>query len=604
MSLGQDETDDHYLAQDGNLNKSLGSGDIDHGSAEQHPTISQQRNSPTVSGWQLKIIIFALCFGLLLSTLETTIIATALVNISASFGKSHLASWIVVAYLLTYTGFLIIYARLSDFFGRRNAILVALAFFILWSLACGFAQRMEQLIIFRALQGIGGSGIYSMVMVTIPEITPPLHFGLVSGLISAVFASSSIIGPIMGGAITSHSSWRWVFWLNVPCGAVIVALTLWKYPTKTGASAYSKSALAQVDLPGVILSLAGSIMLVFALEQGGVKYPWDSGIIVASFVVAGISWVLFGSWETFLTSSFVKMTMRPIFPTRLLTQRVVATALLSGFLTGFPFMVTIINLPQWFQIVNGLSPVDAGVRMLPLLLVSACGAGIAGAIASKKNVSWHILVSSNALQVLGLGLMSSLPSTEAVSKDQYGFQAILGMGFGLGLSSLIIVTRVEVDDDDLAVAMGAITQVRVLGGVIGLAIAQAILTRSLDSKLGSFLSSQQITALLDSTGSISDFSPAQAKSTRQVYGDAFNLQMRIVTFIAAASVVSSLFAFRRHPVSLKDRAREQRERMMGAEAQEVEMEHEQGHRLGGEDARPTGECGSGETEDSDQTKRK
>lgn len=112
-------------------------------------------------------------------------------------------------------------------------------------------------------------------------------------------------------------------------------------------------------------------------------------------------------------------------------------------------MVTIINLPQWFQIVNGLSPVDAGVRMLPLLLVSACGAGIAGAIASKKNVSWHILVSSNALQVLGLGLMSSLPSTEAVSKDQYGFQAILGMGFGLGLSSLIIVTRVEVDDDDL-----------------------------------------------------------------------------------------------------------------------------------------------------------
>ena len=115
---------------------------------------------------------------------------------------------------------------------------------------------------------------------------------------------------------------------SVPCGAVIVALTLWKYPTKTGASAYSKSALAQVDLPGVILSLAGSIMLVFALEQGGVKYPWDSGIIVASFVVAGISWVLFGSWETFLTSSFVKMTMRPIFPTRLLTQRVVATALL------------------------------------------------------------------------------------------------------------------------------------------------------------------------------------------------------------------------------------------------------------------------------------
>ena len=265
-------------------------------------------------------------------------------------------------------------------------------------------------------------------------------------------------------------------------------------------------------------------------------------------------------------------------------------------------MVTIINLPQRFQIVNGLSPVDAGIRMLPLLLVSACGAGIAGAIASKKNVSWHILVLSNALQVLGLGLMSSLPSTEAIPKDQYGFQAILGMGFGLGLSSLFIVTRVEVEDDDLgestdnsctcpsggphnsafaglklqlrvhpAVTMGAITQVRVLGGIIGLAIAQAILTRSLDSKLGSFLSTQQIATLLDSTESIFDFPAAQAKRTRQVYGDAFNLQMRIVTFIAAASVVSSICAFRRHPVSIADHVKAQRKRITGAEAEEVEI---------------------------------
>ena len=115
---------------------------------------------------------------------------------------------------------------------------------------------------------------------------------------------------------------------SVPCGAVIIAFIFWKYPTKTGASALSKSALAQVDSPGVILSLVGSIMLVFALEQGGVKYPWNSGIIIASFVVAGAAWVTFGSWEAILTSGFAKTKMRPIFPTRLLTHRVVAIALL------------------------------------------------------------------------------------------------------------------------------------------------------------------------------------------------------------------------------------------------------------------------------------
>ena len=142
--------------------------------------------------------------------------------------------------------------------------------------------------------------------------------------------------------------------------------------------------------------------------------------------------------------------------------------------------------------------------------------------------------------------------------------------------------------------MGAITQVRVLGGIIGLAIAQAILTRSLESKLGSFLSSQQIATLLDSTESISDLSPPQAKKTRQVYGDAFNLQMRIVTFIAAASVVSSLCAFRRHPVSVTDRAKEQRERISVAEAEVVEMERGQRRVRVREDVQPTDEGGNGE----------
>ena len=153
----------------------------------------------------------------------------------------------------------------------------------------------------------------------------------------------------------------------------------------------------------------------------------------------------------------------------------------------------------------------------------------------------------------------------------------------------MFLTRVQ-----LAVTMGAIIQVRVLGGVIGLAIAQAILTRSLDTKLGSFLSKQQIAALLDSTRSISNFSPSQAQSTRQVYGDAFNLQMRIATFIAAANFLISLGAFQRHPVSVMDRAKEQQARILGAKAEEVELE--QGQRRGrvGEDAQPTDERGAGE----------
>ncbi|KAL9588224.1 MAG: hypothetical protein Q9203_002967 [Teloschistes exilis] len=273
-------------------------------------TDSQVDPDAVLTGWHFWLVVLAL----------------------GNFGKSN---WIVIAYLLTYTGFLIIFARLSDIFGRKLALLSALTLFTVFSLACGVAQTMEQLIVFRAFQGIGGSGIYGMVMAIAPEITPAAKFGLVSGCISAVFASSSILGPIIGGAITSTTTWRWVFYLK------------------------------------------------------------------------------------------------------------------SGFLTGFPFMVTIIFLPQRFQIENDLSPVDAGVKMLALLLLSAFGAGLAGFICSKKNISWYLLVLSNVLQVIGLGLLSSIPSSETVLARQYGYQVILGLGFGLGLSSLVIVSRVEVDDADL-----------------------------------------------------------------------------------------------------------------------------------------------------------
>ncbi|KAL8640452.1 MAG: hypothetical protein Q9226_008745 [Calogaya cf. arnoldii] len=224
----------------------------------------------------------------------------------------------------------------------------------------------------------------------------------------------------------------------------------------------------------------------------------------------------------------------------------------SGFLTGFPFMVIIIFLPQRFQIENNLSPVDAGVKMLALLLLSAFGAGLAGFICSKKNISWYLLVLSNILQVIGLGLLSSLPSSETVLARQYGYQVTLGLGFGLGLSSLVIVSRVEVDDSDLAVTMGSITQVRVLGGVIGIAIAQVLLSSTIRSSLPSILNPAQLDALLESAATISKLSPAQATEVRRIYGHAFNRQTRTVMYFAIASLVVSIVAFRRHPKSFAD----------------------------------------------------
>ena len=166
-----------------------------------------------------------------------------------------------------------------------------------------------------------------MVFVLIPEIVPPSKFGLISGFVGATFASSSVLGPTLGGVITSNTTWRWVFLINVPCGVLIISLMIWAYPQPKNTSRVFRTALSRVDWPGVIFSLAGSALVVFALQEGGVQYPWSSARVVVCLAVGGICWVAFAVWEVYLTKSHSNFKMAPIFPTRLARHRVIGAAL-------------------------------------------------------------------------------------------------------------------------------------------------------------------------------------------------------------------------------------------------------------------------------------
>lgn len=219
-------------------------------------------------------------------------------------------------------------------------------------------------------------------------------------------------------------------------------------------------------------------------------------------------------------------------------------------------MATIFILPQRFQIVNGLSPAAAGVRMLPFSLLTPVGAAFTGKVCAKKNLSFYLLAFSSALQIVGIALLSTLPVTQAIPASQYGIQVLLGFAFGVSLTSLLIVSRVEVEPEDHAVAMGAITQVRVLGGIIGLAVLQAFLLASLKSRLIGHLNPQQLAGILASAGSISKLPPEVAEMTRRVYGEVANKQFQIVLGFTAAALVASLCAWRRHAIEFSDVMRE------------------------------------------------
>ncbi|KAH0044900.1 MFS general substrate transporter, partial [Aureobasidium melanogenum] len=263
------------------------------------------------------------------------------------------------------------------------------------------------------------------------------------------------------------------------------------------------------------------------------------------------------------------MKMMPLFPTRLVSSRVVAATLGTVFFTGFPFVVTIMALPQRFQIVHGDTPESAGLHMLPLIGATALGAMLTGTITGRFNIAWHLLVSSKILMTIGCGLMSTLPIDERIAKVCYFYQLVLGCGFGITMASSMVVIRTEVALKDNTVSLGAVTQMRQLGGVIGLAVTQAILNSDFQSQLADFLSAEELKAVLLSTENIKSLSAAHKNMTCRAYGSSANFQMRVVTAFAGAAILTSIFAWQKAP---RDRKALEAERVALQKGQSLPVE--------------------------------
>ncbi|KAK1976608.1 major facilitator superfamily transporter [Colletotrichum cereale] len=506
------------------------------------------------TGWRLHALTAGLCVSLLLSTLETTIVSTALVSIVDSRHGFDKASWIVTAYLLTYTGFLIIFSKLSDILGCKLVLLFAITLFTVFSIACGASKSMLSLTIFRAVQGMGGSGIYSLSTIMVPLMVPPKKFATYIAIVSSVFAISSVLGPLLGGAITDNTTWKWVFFLNGPGGAIAALLVMFSIPFgfPYGESAMffrnlvAGQAWKRIDFVGGFVSLAASVLLIFALEQGGIEYPWKSGPVISTFVLSGLCWLAFVIWERWLSAK--NYVCEPMFPWRLTANRFALGLFLNGFLTGFPFMTAIINIPQRLQTVNSTTAIGAGIRMLPLLLLSPVASALSGLFISKLKIPpFYILMLGGALQVIGVGCFSSLDASDLqVPSVQYGYQVLMSLGFGFNLSTILMMATIVVSEKDLAVTMGAVTQMRVLGGTIGLAISSALLIDHIKTEAVRFLMPDELARVLASSSNISLLSPEKQFEARSTFAAGYSKQMRVMLYFALASLLSiSLLAEKR-----------------------------------------------------------
>ncbi|EGX52232.1 hypothetical protein AOL_s00043g375 [Orbilia oligospora ATCC 24927] len=493
---------------------------------------------PLLSDARLYIIGLGIWIALFLAAFETTVVATSLVDITSEFQDFNRASWIVVVYLLTYNGFLLLSSKLCDILGIKSMFLGAIFIFGVFSIACGAAQNMTQLIIFRAFQGIGGGGIYCISFILMLSIITKEKLGTFSGGISSVFAIASICGPLLGGVITEKSTWRWIFYLNGPGVVVAFAILYFAIPDINQVK-MNRQTLSRIDFGGGFLSVAWSILLVYALQEGGAEYPWSHSVILGTLISGIVGLFIFAGYEWYIARK--SSVIEPIFPLRLLKSPAFTYLVLTTFCIGVPIYVTIIVIPQRYQIVNGVSPIRSGVLLLPMLVVSPVMSLIPG-LALKtywRYVPYGFAV-GGILSVAGSAGLGVLGYSDKIEAKTYGFLVLLGAGMGLVMPIGVMLVKFICDPKDEAVALGAQNMTRVLGGLVGLAIGTAILHQKVEHGLPGVLSPEQLHALLKSPQVLATLQPDQLIAVRKVYAASYDLQFNMATGFAALGTVFSI----------------------------------------------------------------
>jgi EmrB/QacA subfamily drug resistance transporter len=428
--------------------------------------------APESPAQRVRLIFGALMLVLLLASLDQTIVSTALPTIVGDLGGVSKLSWVVTAYLLASTVSGPLYGKLGDLYGRKLVLQTAIVIFLAGSALCGLSQNMTELIGFRAIQGLGGGGLLVVTLAVIGDIIPPRERGKYQGFFGAVFGVSTVVGPLLGGFFVDSLSWRWIFYVNLPIGAVALSVIAAAFRPRTDHVKH------RIDYLGAVVLAGGLAAVVLYASLGGTTYGWGAPGMVA-LVVGG----------TALLAVFPFVEQRaaePILPNQIFRNRVFSVSSAVSFVIGFALFGSVTYVPLFLQNVRGHSPTVSGLLMTPMMAGLLVTSIASGQLISRTGRYKPFPIAGTLLVAAGMVLLAHLEvHTTAVASSLS--MLVLGLGLGMVLQVLVLAAQNAVPYEYLGVATSGSTLFRSIGGSIGVAIFGAIFANQLATRLAQHL---------------------------------------------------------------------------------------------------------------------
>jgi EmrB/QacA subfamily drug resistance transporter len=478
---------------------------------------------------QIRGVVIGIMMSILLAALDQTVVIPAVPAIASDLkGFGHL-SWIVSAYLLTSTAATPIYGKLSDIYGRRALLIPALIIFVITSVLCALAQSLTQLIIFRALQGIGGAGLMAISQAAIADVVSPRERGRYQGYMVSMWGLASIAGPVVGGYMTDHLSWRWIFWMNLPLGigAIILsnrALKLLPVPKRSRSSS--------IDYIGAALLTGAITALLLVMSWGGSEYRWGSPIVLGTLALGVALLAVLIMHERRVDNA--------LLPPRVFANSIFIRGVTIGFFGSLALFGGTFLLPLFFQLTRGSDASTSGWLVLPFLGANVLGAFAGGQLTRRLGRTKTILMCGLGSCTLGFAALAFMGGQSSVFWPIIAM-LVLGIGIGSVMPTVMVTAQNAAELRDVGVATGCLLLLRSMGGAFGSTLVGAVLTLRFGAEMAKRGITQSIDmgALRDSAAGGTGLSEATRLVAQKAVLAAFHIDFGVCAALMVIAVIAA-----------------------------------------------------------------